>query len=321
MGKVQMSKLKRDEKGITLVALVVTIIVLIILAGIAISMTLGENGIFAKAKEAKRLQITAEVKEKIGTDILDVQIEATQKNETLQQSKIEEIIAKYGELQSDGDTIKLKDNGYEISLKEIYNGTTSSSGGSTGGSTGNAELDSLKAELAQTTATEDKILKDYKAYSNGKLMTGTMENFAGQTVTASTITENGENAEITIPQAGYYGTDSKVSIPVEKIKDNIGTINNEQKRNVPIKMVHNGNYNVTYVYVKGNKKINITVDNPNYSTTGLTIAFYKEDFTVIQSEYSYTCDNYDIDIVEDATWFGISIFDGTQANFIINDIS
>ena len=221
MGKVQMSKLKRNEKGITLIALVITIIVLIILAGIAISMTVGENGIFAKAKEAKRVQITAEAKEKIGADILDAQIEATQKNETLQQSKIEEIISKYGELQADGDTIKLKDNGYEISLKEIYNGTTSSSGGSTGGSTGSAELDSLKAELAQTTATEDKILKDYKAYSNGKLLTGTMENYSGQTVTASTITENGENAEITIPQAGYYGTDSKVSIPVETIKNNV----------------------------------------------------------------------------------------------------
>ena len=215
---------KKDEKGITLVALVVTIIVLIILAGIAISMTIGDNGIFTRAKEAKRLQITSEAKEKIGTEILDAQVEAVQKNETLQQSKIEEIIAKYGELQADGDTIKLKDNGYEISLKEIYNGTTSSSGGSTGGSTGSAELDSLKAELAQTTATEDKILKDYKAYSNGKLMTGTMENYSGQTVTASTITENGENAEITIPQEGYYGTDSKVSISVEKIKENINSI-------------------------------------------------------------------------------------------------
>ena len=209
MGKVQMSKLKRDEKGITLVALVVTIIVLIILAGMAISMTLGENGIFAKAKEAKRVQITAEAKEKIGADILDAQIEATQKNETLQQSKIEEIISKYGELQADGDTIKLKDNGYEISLKEIYNGTTSSSGGSTGGSTGSAELDSLKAELAQTTATEDKILKDYKAYSNGKLMTGTMENYSGQTQDA-VATSDDTYTYLSIPNNGYYTTESKL---------------------------------------------------------------------------------------------------------------
>ena len=125
----------KRQNGITLIALVVTIIVLIILAGIAISMTVGNNGIFAKAKEAKRLQITAEAKEKIGAEILDAQVETTQKNEQLQQSKVEEIIAKYGELQADGDTIKLKDNGYEISLKEIYNGETSSTGGSTSEST------------------------------------------------------------------------------------------------------------------------------------------------------------------------------------------
>ena len=201
-------KIKR-EKGITLVALVITIVVLIILAGIAISMTVGENGIFTKAKEAKRLQVTAEAKEKIGTDILDAQIEATQKDEQLQQSKVEEIIAKYGELQADGDTIKLKDNGYEISLKEIYNGSTSGSGGSTGGSTGSAELDSLKAELAQTNATEDKILKDYKAYSNGKLMTGTMENYTGQTQEV-TSTSDDTYTYLSIPNAGYYGTDSKL---------------------------------------------------------------------------------------------------------------
>ena len=199
----------RSQRGITLIALVVTIIVLIVLAGIAISMTVGDNGIFAKAKEAKRLQITAEAKEKIGTEILDAQIEATQKDETLQQSKVEEIIAKYGELQADGDTIKLKDNGYEISLKEIYNGTASSSGGSTGGSTGSTELDSLKAELAQTNATEDKILKDYKVYSNGKLMTGTIENYAGQTQEVE-ATSDDTYTYLSIPNAGYYGTDSKL---------------------------------------------------------------------------------------------------------------
>lgn len=41
------------DKGITLVALVITIIVLLILAGITIAMTLGENGILANAKKAK----------------------------------------------------------------------------------------------------------------------------------------------------------------------------------------------------------------------------------------------------------------------------
>ena len=139
----------------------------------------------------------------------------------MQQSKIEEIIAKYGELQADGDTIKLKDNGYTVSLKEIYNGTTSNSGGSTGESTGSEELENLKAELAKTNATEDKILEEYKAYSNGKLLTGEMKNYEGKTVTANTITENGDNTEITIPLSGYYSTNSKVSVSTEAIKENM----------------------------------------------------------------------------------------------------
>ena len=43
----------RKDKGITLIALVVTIIVLLILAGISISMLTGQNGILNRAKEAK----------------------------------------------------------------------------------------------------------------------------------------------------------------------------------------------------------------------------------------------------------------------------
>ena len=41
------------EKGITLIALVVTIVVLLILAGVSISMLTGENGIITQAQEAK----------------------------------------------------------------------------------------------------------------------------------------------------------------------------------------------------------------------------------------------------------------------------
>lgn len=42
----------KKENGITLVALVVTIIVLLILAGVAISLTVGNNGLFTRAQDA-----------------------------------------------------------------------------------------------------------------------------------------------------------------------------------------------------------------------------------------------------------------------------
>ena len=44
----------KDKKGITLVALVVTIIVLILLAGVSINLVIGNSGIIAKAQIAKK---------------------------------------------------------------------------------------------------------------------------------------------------------------------------------------------------------------------------------------------------------------------------
>ena len=50
----------KKERGITLVALVVTIIVLLILAGVAISLTIGQNGIFQRAQNAANTWRNAE---------------------------------------------------------------------------------------------------------------------------------------------------------------------------------------------------------------------------------------------------------------------
>ena len=57
-------KLKEVE-GITLIALVITIIVLLILVGISIAMLTGENGILTQAQSAKEKTTKAEEEEKI----------------------------------------------------------------------------------------------------------------------------------------------------------------------------------------------------------------------------------------------------------------
>ena len=51
----------KKERGITLIALVITIIVLLILAGVSISLVVGENGILSQAKSAvaKNKNVTA----------------------------------------------------------------------------------------------------------------------------------------------------------------------------------------------------------------------------------------------------------------------
>ena len=51
--KRKKQKFKSENRGITLIALVITIIVLLILAGVSIAMLTGENGILTQAQKAK----------------------------------------------------------------------------------------------------------------------------------------------------------------------------------------------------------------------------------------------------------------------------
>ena len=67
--------MQRNTKGITLIALVVTVIVLIILAGVSISLVLGENGIVNKAKKAKENTELAKTEEETMLNDLAKQIE------------------------------------------------------------------------------------------------------------------------------------------------------------------------------------------------------------------------------------------------------
>ncbi len=59
----------RNQRGITLIALVITIIVLLILAGVSIAMLTGDNGILTKAGEADTNTAKAEVADKINLAI------------------------------------------------------------------------------------------------------------------------------------------------------------------------------------------------------------------------------------------------------------
>ena len=59
------TKGKKANNGITLIALVITIIVLLILAGVVIATLTGDNGILTKAGDARNASTEAEIKEKI----------------------------------------------------------------------------------------------------------------------------------------------------------------------------------------------------------------------------------------------------------------
>ena len=63
--------LDRTEKGITLVALVLTIIVMLILAGISFTLVMGENGIIDKAINARNMHNLSIAEEQIALKVAD----------------------------------------------------------------------------------------------------------------------------------------------------------------------------------------------------------------------------------------------------------
>ena len=64
----KLRKIKKQVQGITLIALVVTIIVLLILAGVAINLTVGDNGLFKRAQNAADTWQMAEQNEQLAMD-------------------------------------------------------------------------------------------------------------------------------------------------------------------------------------------------------------------------------------------------------------
>lgn len=85
--KKQIIERIKFAQGITLITLVITIILLIILAGVVINISLGENGIFKRAKEGKKIYINAQKAEgeninKISDQLANIEFESLGKDES-----------------------------------------------------------------------------------------------------------------------------------------------------------------------------------------------------------------------------------------------
>ena len=85
----------KERKGITLIALVITIIVLLILAGVSIAMLTGQNGILTQANNAKDETEQANAKEKVESAVIATMSQS--KRGTLDADKlVTEITNNYG---------------------------------------------------------------------------------------------------------------------------------------------------------------------------------------------------------------------------------
>ena len=97
--------MKKKDKGITLIALVISLIVLLILASVTIAALSGNNGILTKAKEAKEKTEIGEEKEVV--ELATISAQMGEEYQSLNQVNLQkEIDKQYGE----GKTI-VRDNG------------------------------------------------------------------------------------------------------------------------------------------------------------------------------------------------------------------
>ena len=74
-GERSMNKLLKNKQGVTLIALVVTIVILIILAGVSMAMVLGNNGIFEQAKKGANSMASAESNTQEGFNSMSSEID------------------------------------------------------------------------------------------------------------------------------------------------------------------------------------------------------------------------------------------------------
>lgn len=203
----------KESKGITLIALIVTIIVLLILAGVSVMTLVGENGILTQAQNAKRANENKSAEEKVKLAIMAARSQTTDASldATKLKTEVENNYSGSAELTAGGFPVNVEIDGKAFIVDE----------------NGNAELTGAKPQITETkivtsaegtgeeaseNQNEDAILYiSFKAsLENGTINSvtcdkGTVENKNGLYVTkvtqngtyTFTITGTGENGDVT----------------------------------------------------------------------------------------------------------------------------
>lgn len=144
-----------------------------------------------------------------------------------------------------------------------------------------------------------------KTFWNGSSwQNGSMPNKANTTVAATTVSESGSNALITVPVSGYYDTDSKLQVPVETIKKQVSALNSSYAPNsnpviykqaagvagnptttFSITITEKGNYYISgscggrggindYYIAKNGSRLSLTEDCKTYTYGGVYTKLY-----------------------------------------------
>ena len=215
-----------NKKGITLIALVVTVVVLIILAGVSINAVLGDNGIIKKANQAASVTKEAEVKEAINRTILEFYL--TNDYETLEdflKAKAEDGSIDSVTKNADG-TLTVKKGEYSVTVENKTNSSGgSSSGGSTGGETQTPEITIGEAKVVANSDGTGSAITDANSVYLGNTLYITFSHSitGGTTIVDKTIpyavTANGTYTFTVTGTVNGKSYTKNVSVTVNQFKD------------------------------------------------------------------------------------------------------
>ena len=211
-----------NKKGITLIALVVTVVVLIILAGVSINAVLGDNGIIKKANQAASVTKEAEVKEAINRTILEFYL--TNDYETLEdflKAKAEDGSIDCVTKNADG-TLTVKKGNYSVTVE---NKTNSSGGNSSGGETQTPEITIGEAKVvANSDGTGSAITDANSVYLGNTLYITFVHSITGGTTVVDktipyAVTKNGTYTFTVTGTVNGKSYTKNVSVTVNQFKD------------------------------------------------------------------------------------------------------
>ncbi len=164
-----MNKFK-EQKGITLIALVITIIVLLILAGVSIAMLTGENGILNQANKAKTETEYKGAEEKVKLAIMGARADDGQMTvEELER----EIGYQGGTLTGDAFPVEVTVDGHTFTVENSGKVTGNEGGGTTPTPEGQGTLGTVTGTETTNTTVKDKLGNEVKVPAGFKVVNPT----------------------------------------------------------------------------------------------------------------------------------------------------
>ena len=212
--------------GITLVALVVTIVILLILAGVSISTLTGDDGIIKQSKLA-----TEETSEKVAREEIKrivTEYELTSRSQTLEEFLKTKIPDRIDSVINNGDgTLTVTKNGYAVTVNNTEKNSSNGpgSGGSTGGETQTPEITVGEAKVvANSDGTGSAITDAASVYLGNTLYITFSHSITGGTTTVDktipyAVTKNGTYTFTVTGTVNGKSYTKNVSVTVNQFKD------------------------------------------------------------------------------------------------------